>query len=89
MPNSNPQKAQMLNQFKPIATFTKKNNYPPKKINIATKKAQNKKPINFSAAMLPFLQNRNAQAIQRQRIANNFPSSNAYYNYMLTLFKQS
>ncbi|MDI8751901.1 glycosyl hydrolase family 8, partial [Salmonella enterica subsp. enterica serovar Montevideo] len=40
----------------------------------------------FSAALLPFLQNRDAQAVQRQRVADHFPGSDAYYNYVLTLF---
>ncbi|GHM54897.1 hypothetical protein ECZU51_35670 [Escherichia coli] len=34
------------------------------------------------------LQNRDAQAVQRQRVADNFPGSDAYYNYVLTLFGQ-
>ena len=55
---------------------------------MATGKAQGKGPVGFSAAMLPFLQNRDAQAVQRQRVADNFPGSDAYYNYVLTLFGQ-
>ncbi len=46
------------------------------------------KDRSVSAAMLPFLQNRDAQAVQRQRVADNFPGSDAYYNYVLTLFGQ-
>ncbi len=34
------------------------------------------------------IQNRDAQAVQRQRVADNFPGSDAYYNYVLTLFGQ-
>ncbi|EBZ8112525.1 endo-1,4-D-glucanase, partial [Salmonella enterica subsp. enterica serovar Typhi] len=45
-------------------------------------------PVGFSAALLPFLQNRGAQAVQRQRVADHFPGSDAYYNYVLTLFGQ-
>ena len=88
MPDSDPQKARMLNRFKPMATFTEKNGYPPEKVDVATGKAQGKGPVGFSAAMLPFLQNRDAQAVQRQRVADNFPGSDAYYNYVLTLFGQ-
>ncbi|PBK06319.1 endo-1,4-D-glucanase, partial [Escherichia coli] len=87
-PDSDPQKARMLNRFKPMATFTEKNGYPPEKVDVATGKAQGKGPVGFSAAMLPFLQNRDAQAVQRQRVADNFPGSDAYYNYVLTLFGQ-
>ncbi len=47
-------------------------------------KRRGKGPVGFSAAMLPFLQNRDAQAVQRQRVADNFPGSDAYYNYVLT-----
>ncbi len=57
-------------------------------MDVATGKAQGKGPVGFSAAMLPFLQNRDAQAVQRQRVADNFPGSDAYYNYVLTLFGQ-
>lgn len=88
MPDSDPQKARMLNRFKPMATFTEKNGYPPEKVDVATGKAQGKGPVGFSAAMLSFLQNRDAQAVQRQRVADNFPGSDAYYNYVLTLFGQ-
>ncbi len=88
MPDSDPQKARMLNRFKPMATFTEKNGYPPEKVDVATGKAQGKGPVGFSAAMLPFLQNRDAQAVQRQRVVDNFPGSDAYYNYVLTLFGQ-
>ncbi|WP_254505515.1 glycosyl hydrolase family 8, partial [Salmonella enterica] len=45
-------------------------------------------PFGFSAALLPFLQNRDAQSVQRQRFADHFPGSDAYYNYVLTLFGQ-
>ncbi len=89
MPDSDPQKARMLwTRFKPMATFTEKNGYPPEKVDVATGKAQGKGPVGFSAAMLPFLQNRDAQAVQRQRVADNFPGSDASYNYVLTLFGQ-
>ena len=71
-----------------MATFNEKNGYPPEKVDVATGKAQGKGPVGFSAAMLPFLQNRDAQAVQRQRVADNFPGSDAYYNYVLTLFGQ-
>ncbi len=54
MPDSDPQKARMLNRFKPMATFTEKNGYPPEKVDVATGKAQGKGPVGFSAAMLPF-----------------------------------
>lgn len=54
MPDSDPQKARMLNRFKPMATFTEKNGYPPEKVDVASGKAQGKGPVGFSAAMLPF-----------------------------------
>lgn len=75
MPDSDPQKARMLNRFKPMATFTEKNGYPPEKVDVATGKAQGKGPVGFSAAMLPFLQNRDAQAVQRQRVPITFPAA--------------
>ncbi|MCL5231883.1 glycosyl hydrolase family 8, partial [Escherichia coli] len=41
-------KARMLNRFKPMATFTEKNGYPPEKVDVATGKAQGKGPDGFS-----------------------------------------
>ncbi|GHM54898.1 hypothetical protein ECZU51_35680 [Escherichia coli] len=54
MPDSDPQKARMLNRFKPMATFTEKNGYPPEKVDVATGKAQGKDRSVFLPPCCPF-----------------------------------
>ncbi|WP_318385474.1 cellulose synthase complex periplasmic endoglucanase BcsZ [Enterobacter sp.] len=88
MHDSDPQKARLLTRFKPMAAITTKNGVPPENVDVATGKADGTGATGFSAAMLPFLQNRDAQAVLRQRVADNPPGSNAYYSSMLTLFGQ-
>jgi endoglucanase len=58
------------------------------KTNIATGKTTGNGPVGFSAALLPFLQKEDARAIQRQRVADNYPGADAYYSAVLTLFGQ-
>jgi endo-1,4-beta-D-glucanase Y len=88
MHDSDPQKARMLARLKPMETMTAKQGVPPERVNVATGKAQGNGPVGFSAALLPFLQDRDAQAAQRQRVADHFPGKDAYYSYVLTLFGQ-
>ena len=88
MHDSDPQKARMLARLKPMETMTAKNGVPPEKVDVATGKVQGNGPVGFSAVLLPFLQDRDAQAAQRQRVADNFPGKDAYYSYVLTLFGQ-
>ncbi len=88
MHDGDPQKARLLARFKPMATLTMKNGVPPEKVDVVSGNAQGTGPVGFSAALLPFLQNRDARAVQRQRVADHFPGSDAYYNYVLTLFGQ-
>ncbi|MFJ5854998.1 cellulose synthase complex periplasmic endoglucanase BcsZ [Enterobacter cancerogenus] len=88
MNDKDPQKARLLARFQPMAATTAKQGLPPEKVDIATGKRTNDGPVGFSAALLPFLQNRDAQAVQRQRVADRFPDKNAYYSYVLTLFGQ-
>ncbi|MFW0764785.1 cellulose synthase complex periplasmic endoglucanase BcsZ [Trabulsiella odontotermitis] len=86
--DSDPQKARLLKRFNPMAVQTTREGLPPEKVDIATGKVTNSGPVGFSASLLPFLQNRDAQAVQRQRVADNFPGADAYFNYVLTLFGQ-
>lgn len=86
--DADPHKARLLAKFRPMATQTEKVGLPPEKIDIATGKVEGNGPVGFSASLLPFLQNRDAQAVQRQRVADHFPGSDAYYSYVLTLFGQ-
>lgn len=88
MHGSDGQKARLLEKFKPMATATIKNNAVPEKASIATGKVEGNGPVGFAAAMLPFLQNSDALAIQRQKVADHFPGSDAYYSFVLTLFGQ-
>ena len=88
MHDRDPQKARLLAKFKPMATLTAKKGLPPEAVDVATGNAKGDGPVGFSAALLPFLQDRDAQAVQRQRVADHFPGNDAYYNYVLTLFGQ-
>lgn len=88
MNDNDPQKARLLARFKPMATTTIKQGLPPEKVDVATGKRTGDGPVGFSASLLPFLQNRDAQAVQRQHVADRFPDNNAYYSYVLTLFGQ-
>ena len=88
MNDNDPQKARLLARFKPMATTTIKQGLPPEKVDVATGKRTGNGPVGFSASLLPFLQNRDAQAVQRQHVADRFPDNNAYYSYVLTLFGQ-
>lgn len=88
MHDKDPQKARLLKRFKPMADWTAKHGVPPEKVDVASGKVTGDGPVGFSAALLPFLQDRDAQAVQRQRVADNFPGADAYYSFVLTLFGQ-
>lgn len=74
------QKARLLARFKPMEAQTIRQGVPPEKANIATGKTTGNGPVGFSASMLPFLQNDDARAIQRQRVADHYPGADAYYS---------
>uniref|UniRef100_S0DEI5 Glycoside hydrolase family 8 protein n=1 Tax=termite gut metagenome TaxID=433724 RepID=S0DEI5_9ZZZZ len=86
--DDDPQKARLLKKFAPMAAQTTKAGVVPEKVAIASGKVEGDGPVGFSAALLPFLQNRDAQAVQRQRVADHFPGKDTYYSYVLTLFGQ-
>jgi endoglucanase len=88
MSDKDPQKARLLTRFQPMTAITATQGVPPEKVDVASGKATGKGPVGFSASMLPFLQKRDAQAVQRQRVADHFPDNDAYYSYVLTLFGQ-
>ncbi len=58
------------------------------KVDVATAQPRGNGPVGFAAALLPFLQDRDAQAVQRQNVADHFPGDDAYFSYVLTLFGQ-
>ncbi|MGG7448030.1 cellulose synthase complex periplasmic endoglucanase BcsZ [Kosakonia oryzendophytica] len=82
------QKAPLLERLKPMAAVTAKNGVVPEKVDVATAQPRGNGPVGFAAALLPFLQDRDAQAVQRQNVADHFPGDDAYYSYVLTLFGQ-
>ncbi|WP_072037785.1 cellulose synthase complex periplasmic endoglucanase BcsZ [Enterobacter sp. Bisph1] len=82
------QKARLLEKFKPMASVTIKNGRVPEKVDVLTGQTHGDGPVGFAAALLPFLQDREAQAVQRQWVADHFPGEDAYYSYVLTLFGQ-
>ncbi|AEN66916.1 glycoside hydrolase family 8 [Enterobacter soli] len=88
MNDKDPQKARLLARFQPMAAVTTKQGLPPEKVDVASGKRTGHGPVGFSASLLPFLPSRDAQAVQRQRVADHFPDNNAYYSYVLTLFGQ-
>lgn len=88
MHDGDPQKARLITRFKPMAALTAKNGVPPEEVDVATGRATGSGATGFSASLLPFIQNRDAQAVLRQRVADNPPGSDAYYSAVLTLFGQ-
>ncbi|WLI78068.1 cellulose synthase complex periplasmic endoglucanase BcsZ [Kosakonia sp. H02] len=82
------QKARLLSKLKPMASATQKNGAVPEKVDVASTQLRGDGPVGFAAALLPFLQDRDAQAVQRQKVADHFPGDDAYYSYVLTLFGQ-
>ena len=82
------QKARLLARFKPMETRTIKQGLPPEKTNITSGKTTGDGPVGFSASLLPFLQNDDARAVQRQRVVDHYPGADAYYSAVLTLFGQ-
>lgn len=88
MHDQDPQKALLLKRFKPMADWTARHGVPPEKVDVASGKVTGIGSVGFSAALLPFLQDRDAQAVQHQRVADNFPDTDAYFSFVLTLFGQ-
>lgn len=86
--DGDPQKGRLLSKFKPMATDTAARGLPPEKVDITRGAITGDGPVGFSASLLPFLQNRDAQAVQRQRVADHPPGADAYYSSVLTLFGQ-
>lgn len=88
MSNADPLKARWLRHFAPMVAATEQQKSPPEKVNVVTGALQGNGPVGFSAALLPMLEESQALSAQRQRVEQNFPGQNGYYNYVLTLFGQ-
>ncbi|MBK5074219.1 cellulase [Budviciaceae bacterium CWB-B4] len=81
-----PGKSELVAHYQTMAKLTKDAGLPPETVDTQTGKATGTGPVGFSAALLPFLAGSPAQAVQRERVINNPPGSDAYYNNVLTLF---
>ncbi|MDR0807184.1 MAG: cellulase [Enterobacteriaceae bacterium] len=84
--DDSPEKSALIAHYQPMVTLTQHAGIPPETVNTVTGEGSGTAPVGFSAALLPFLAGSPAQAVQRERVLNNLPDSNAYYNNVLTLF---
>lgn len=83
------ERAALVAHFQPMATLTAQSGTPPEYVDTATGKAQGTGSVGFSAALLPLLAaNPAAHNVQRQRLHDAPPDSNAYFSASLTLFGQ-
>ncbi|MBO6277353.1 MAG: endo-1,4-D-glucanase, partial [Pseudomonas sp.] len=76
--------------FAPMANLTQTLSYVPESVNAVTGKYTGTGPVGFSAAMLPLLSSLDspALAVQQERIKQQPPAADAYYNQSLLLFGQ-
>ena len=76
--------------FAPMASLTQTLGYVPESVNAVTGKYTGTGPVGFSAAMLPLLSSLDspALAVQQERIKQQPPAADAYYNQSLLLFGQ-
>ncbi|WP_202305079.1 cellulose synthase complex periplasmic endoglucanase BcsZ [Dryocola clanedunensis] len=89
MADNDPHKAELLKRWQPMAQMTAKSGLPPEHVTVVTSERKGDGPVGFSASLLPFLQgDKAALDVQRQRVVANQPQTDAYYNYVLTLFGQ-
>ncbi|WP_024912386.1 cellulose synthase complex periplasmic endoglucanase BcsZ, partial [Chania multitudinisentens] len=87
--DDDPHKAALVQQFLPMAQLTAQQALPPEIVATNTGKTTGNGPVGFSAALLPLLADQpGALAVQRQRIKDNPPGKNAYFDASLTLFGQ-
>ncbi len=88
MANNDPHKASLLKRWQPMAEMTAQSGLPPEHVFIDTGERKGDGPVGFSASLLPFLQGNKAQEVQRLRVLEHPPQSDAYFSYVLTLFGQ-
>ena len=86
--DKDPDKARLLTHFQPMVNATVERGAPPEKIDVVSGKLTNDGPVGLSASLLPMLQDNEALYVQRSRVAQNYPGTDAYYSYVLTLFGQ-
>ena len=83
--DKDPRRAALIKHFAPMARLTEKMGAPPERVNVLTGTAANQGNPGFSAALLPFLKDSPALAVQQQRVQQ-LLGSNAYYSSVLALF---
>ncbi|WP_058910493.1 cellulose synthase complex periplasmic endoglucanase BcsZ [Entomohabitans teleogrylli] len=88
MSDRDPDKARLLNHFQPMIDATVKRGAPPEQAAVVSGALTNDGPVGFSAALLPALQDSPALYVQRQRVKDQYPQQDAYYNFVLTLYGQ-
>ena len=86
MSDESPEKSALMMHYQPMAELTERTGFPPESVDSQTGVATGNGPVGFSAALLPFLADSPALATQRERVVNNLPGADAYYNSVLTLF---
>lgn len=90
--NDAPGRASLLEHLQPMAQLTAAQGFVPERVDSATGTASGTGPVGFSAALLPLLAASPAQAAalatQRQRLEQQPPLADAYYNQSLALFGQ-
>lgn len=87
----NPQAQALQQHFAPMADYLQQHPLPPESINTRTLQVNGDGPVGFSAALLPLLSRQSdPSALQRQqqRVEQQPPAADAYYNTVLTLFGQ-
>lgn len=83
--------AALQQHFAPMAEYLQQHPLPPEKINTRTLQVSGDGPVGFSAALLPLLSRQSNPAAltrQQQRVQQQPPATDAYYNTVLTLFGQ-
>lgn len=87
-----PGRAELLAQVQPMVALTARLGHPPERVDIAQGTAEGVGPVGFSAALLPLLasaaEDGAALAAQRERLHQNPPPADAYYNQSLLMFGQ-
>lgn len=87
-----PGRAALLAHLQPMVQLTAQHGFVPEKVDSAAGTDTGTGPVGFSAALLPLLaaspQSAAALAAQRQRLQQQPPLADAYYNQSLALFGQ-
>ncbi|WP_312830577.1 cellulose synthase complex periplasmic endoglucanase BcsZ [Pseudomonas rhodesiae] len=87
-----PGRGTLLEHLQPMVKLTATQGFVPEKVDSASGAASGTGPVGFSAALLPLLaaspEGTSALAVLRERIKQQPPLADAYYNQSLTLFGQ-